>query len=205
MSTYKLTYFNLRGRAEVSRLIFVAAGQEFEDVRIERDQWPTIKPTAPLGQLPVLEVDGVQIPQSVAIARFLAKKFNLAGKTDVEQAQADVVVDTVGDLIAAYVPVRREQDENKKKELLDKFLAEDLPKQLGNLETLGKLYSNGGQFFVGDSLTWADLAVYSFSENFVAKDPNSLEAYPFLKANRTAVDQQPRIAEYLKVRPKTEI
>ena len=154
MSTYKLTYFNLRGRAEVSRLIFVAAGQEFEDVRIERDQWPTIKPTAPLGQLPVLVVDGVQIPQSVAIARFLAKKFNLAGKTDVEQAQADVVVDTVGDLIAAYVPVRREQDENKKKELLDKFLAEDLPKQLGNLETLGKLYSNCGQFFVSDSLTW---------------------------------------------------
>jgi glutathione S-transferase len=37
MSTYKLYYFNGRGRAEVSRLIFAAAGQKYEDIRYERD------------------------------------------------------------------------------------------------------------------------------------------------------------------------
>jgi len=41
--TYKLTYFNLRALAEPIRLIFAAAGVEYEDIRIERPQWPELK------------------------------------------------------------------------------------------------------------------------------------------------------------------
>jgi glutathione S-transferase len=48
----------------------------------------------PLGQMPVLEVDGVKLPQSITICRFLAKQFQLAGKDNFEQAKADAVVDT---------------------------------------------------------------------------------------------------------------
>jgi prostaglandin-H2 D-isomerase / glutathione transferase len=43
MSTYKLTYFNLRGRGEVARLIFAAAGVEYEDKRLEFSEWPEVK------------------------------------------------------------------------------------------------------------------------------------------------------------------
>ncbi|CAF0861837.1 unnamed protein product [Adineta steineri] len=91
MPSYKLTYFNGRGRAEISRLIFAAAGQKYEDIRIEREQWPALKPKTPLGQMPVLEVDGVELPQSAAIARFLAKQFHLAGKDNLEQAEVDAI------------------------------------------------------------------------------------------------------------------
>ena len=52
----------------------------------------------PMGQLPVLEFDGQVLCQSLTIARFLAKEFGLAGKTNLEQAQADMVIDTGNDL-----------------------------------------------------------------------------------------------------------
>lgn len=40
---YKLTYFNLRGRGELIRLILAQAGVEYEDIRIEKDKWPAMK------------------------------------------------------------------------------------------------------------------------------------------------------------------
>jgi prostaglandin-H2 D-isomerase / glutathione transferase len=45
MVQYKSTYFDGRGRAELSRLIFAAAGVQYEDVRIDHEKWPTIKPS----------------------------------------------------------------------------------------------------------------------------------------------------------------
>ena len=37
-------YFEARGAAEISRLLFKVAGVEFEDVRYSRDVWPSKKP-----------------------------------------------------------------------------------------------------------------------------------------------------------------
>ncbi|CAF3321762.1 unnamed protein product [Rotaria socialis] len=53
MSTYKLYNFDGRGRAEISRLILVAAGQKFEDIRYEEKEWPSHKSEIPLGQVPI--------------------------------------------------------------------------------------------------------------------------------------------------------
>jgi len=40
MPVPKLTYFNGRGRGEIIRLVFAAAGEQYEDIRIEMDKWP---------------------------------------------------------------------------------------------------------------------------------------------------------------------
>lgn len=42
--TFKLTYFNLKGSAEPIRLLFIYGGIEYEDERIEHDDWPGLKP-----------------------------------------------------------------------------------------------------------------------------------------------------------------
>ena len=207
MTTYKLYYFNARGRGELSRLIFAAAGQKFEDIRIEGSQWPTRKSEMPLGQMPVLEVDGVKLPQSMTIARFLAKQFGLAGKDNFEQAKVDVVVDTSIDLALKLVPIYFQEDKEKKATELKKFFAEDLSKHLQNFETLAKLYSTGGNFFVGNTLTWADLEVYDMLDfliritNEFQLDENFLRPYSWLQNNRQTVEQQANIAAYLKSRP----
>jgi glutathione S-transferase len=203
MSTYKLYYFNGRGRAEVSRLIFAVVGQKYEDIRYDGDEWASHKAEMPLGQMPVLEFNGVKLPQSISIARFLAKQFQLAGRDSLEQAKVDAVVDTINEIILAYVSACFENDETKKEELLKKFYADELPKQLKNLQVLHELYGNGGPFFVGNHLTLADLLFYDLGETFLESDENCFNDHPWLKQNYQEVAKQPKIAEYLKNRPKT--
>ena len=49
--------------------------------------------------MPVLEYDGEEIAQSLTVARFLAKKCGLGGRNELEMAQADMVVDHMGDCL----------------------------------------------------------------------------------------------------------
>jgi glutathione S-transferase len=51
------------------------------------------------GSLPVLEYNGETICQSLTMARFLAREFNLAGKNNVEAAKADAIVDACTDAL----------------------------------------------------------------------------------------------------------
>ena len=70
---YKLNYFNLRGRGEIIRLVFAATGQEYEDFRFEREEWPKYKSLSPSEQCPFLEItdgdDKVTLFQSVSIGK----------------------------------------------------------------------------------------------------------------------------------------
>ena len=51
--------------------------------------------------VPVLELDGGRsLAQSTAIARYLAKKYGLAGKNEWEEAMTDMYVDCINDLWA---------------------------------------------------------------------------------------------------------
>merc|ERR1712170_105456 len=106
----KLIYFNVRGRAELSRLILAQAGVDYEDKRLTRDEFQAMKPSLPNGQLPAMEEDdGKMLSQSMAIARYLAKKHNLAGANAWESAQCDMVIDCVGDMLSKIIPIFMEE------------------------------------------------------------------------------------------------
>ena len=64
---------------------------------------PSLKPSLPFGQLPVLEINGDTIGQSMAIARFLANQYGIAGSSGLVKAQVDEVVDVMNDVQDAMV------------------------------------------------------------------------------------------------------
>ncbi|XP_033317541.1 hematopoietic prostaglandin D synthase-like, partial [Bombus bifarius] len=111
--TYKLIYFNARGSAEHIRYIFAYIGIEYIDERIPLQLWPEYKDckreesiftfivqlsAMPYKKLPVLEVDGKPVAQADAVARYLARKYDLMGRNESDALICDVLVDTLEDL-----------------------------------------------------------------------------------------------------------
>ena len=44
-TSFKLTYLNYRGRAELIRFILSQAGIEFKDIRLAPEKWDEIRPS----------------------------------------------------------------------------------------------------------------------------------------------------------------
>ncbi|CAF1562435.1 unnamed protein product [Adineta steineri] len=200
MSTYKL--YHLNRRTEIIPLMFIAADRKFEDIRYELRKWTSNKNGTLLKSKSILEIDGVKLPQSVSICCFLAKRFQLAGKDNIEQATVIAIVNTLMDLMKQFLSFRHENDPRKRLELVKSFYINELPRYLQNVEVLAKQYGNNGPFLVGNNLTWADLAFYEIIEILFKSDRSILDNHLFLKQNRAEVEKQPRIAEYLKNRSK---
>jgi len=199
MADIKITYFNLAGRAELSRLILAQAGVKFTDERIAREDFVAMKPTLPNGQLPILTFNGTVISQSITMARFLANEYNLAGKTNLEKAHADEVIDTLLDVMNSTLPpIMKTKDEEEKKELIAK-LVEKAGELFGKLSK--RLESRDAKFFVGDSLTWADICFYQFSD-MVKMFGVTLDNNPILKELSNRVAEMPNIKQWVDNRPQ---
>ena len=201
MSDIKLSYFNARGRAETSRLILAHAGARYIDQRLSMEQFASAKERLPFGQVPVIKVDGEVVSQSMAIARYLANLYGLAGRSNMEMAQADEIVGVVNDMIEKRIAAMRETDERKKSEMTREAMSEAIPATLLKLEA--RLTERGGQFFAGNNLTWADLHVFSFVDRTRLDNPELLNECPKMKNLVERIEQKPNISRWLASRPQT--
>jgi len=202
MSPVKLTYFNLKGRAELARLILAQAAVDYEDCRISKDDWLSLKPATPMGQLPLLEVEGQTLAQSLTIARYLARQHGLAGNTDIAAAEADMVIDSLTDLMGPAANMMREKDEERKADMKRSFSEETVPAWLEMLEKL--LTQRGGKYLAGGQLSWADLAVFNIIDNMQGRLADfNLETFPHLEGLTAMVGSLPNIKKWLAERPVT--
>ncbi|CAM9364081.1 unnamed protein product [Laminaria digitata] len=68
-----LTYFDFPGAAESIRWALEQSGLEWDDKRLSEEEFIALKPSLPNGQVPILEIDGYVLPQSLAILRYVGK------------------------------------------------------------------------------------------------------------------------------------
>uniref|UniRef100_A0A8C9NXF9 Hematopoietic prostaglandin D synthase n=1 Tax=Spermophilus dauricus TaxID=99837 RepID=A0A8C9NXF9_SPEDA len=199
MPNYKLIYFNMRGRAEIIRYIFAYLDIKYEDHRIEHADWPKIKPTLPFGKIPVLEVDGLTLHQSLAIARYFARNTDLAGKTEMEQCQVDAIADTLDDFMATFPWAEKNQD--VKDQMFNKILTYDAPHFLQDLDK----YLGDKEWLIGNYVTWADFYWDICSTTLLVLKPDLLDAHPRLLALQKKVQAIPAIADWIQRRPQTKL
>lgn len=206
---YKFVFFNARGRGELVRWVFAAAGQPYEDDRTAGDNWETVKKETPFGQVPFLVVDGESFCQSIALARFLAKRFGLYAADDLDALRIEMVSDCVEDVRRALLKFAFEEDVAKKAEMKKTFENVQLPEYLNGFEKMLAANKSESGFFVGDKLTLADLAmvqmlVWLGSIKCVPLQVN-LKSHPRLGKLKTKVEAMPRIRKWMDERPKTDL
>jgi glutathione S-transferase len=209
MTKYKLTYFNCRCRAEVCRYLFALAGVEYEDHRLEWNDWPKINKESlelPFGQLPVLSIDGVNYSQSLCLERYLAEKFGFAGKTDLDKLRADMIAHCVEDVVLAVDAYLSEKDPILKANIEKKFKGKKMHPYLINFERMIKENCGGDGYAVGDSLTRADLSLVQLVRNYLPflEPSDYVDGYPKLYALVKRVEEDPKIAAWYKKRPMTK-
>mmetsp|Transcript_71961 Transcript_71961/g.208463 ORF Transcript_71961/g.208463 Transcript_71961/m.208463 type:complete len:242 (+) Transcript_71961:99-824(+) len=212
----KLSYFRVRGRAELIRLTLSAGGVPFEDERVSREEQQRRKAAGelPFGQFPTLSVGGQLFAQSYSIAKYAARLSGLMPSDPLDVLKAEGVVDATDDVRSKLVPIRYLPVEPAARlERYAQFFRDTLPLWLRHFE---KLCADGG-FLVGGALSVADLAVFNMcdyltlpscevlaaSPEHAAMAASCLDGFPGLQAHRRRVAEVPGVAAWLEKRPKT--
>eukprot|EP00455_Lapot_gusevi_P013409 TRINITY_DN1651_c0_g3_i1.p2 TRINITY_DN1651_c0_g3~~TRINITY_DN1651_c0_g3_i1.p2 ORF type:complete len:207 (+),score=86.90 TRINITY_DN1651_c0_g3_i1:73-693(+) len=198
----KLTYFNGRGLAEPIRLILAEAGVEYTDVRVNSLDELKASGALPMGQVPILEIDGMVLCQSNAIGRYLGNKFGFIGANAKENYQIDALADALVDVRVAFSKYRI-MPEDKQEETKAQFAAEVLPVWLARFEKVLLANNNGQGFAVGDNLTWVDFYLFNNLSFLRTAIPGCLDNTPTLNAYVDRIAERPKIAAWIAARPVT--
>uniref|UniRef100_A0A6P7H2J7 glutathione transferase n=1 Tax=Diabrotica virgifera virgifera TaxID=50390 RepID=A0A6P7H2J7_DIAVI len=203
MPSYKLTYFNFTGRAEPVRVLLRYGGIPFEDVRVEHADWPSVKPTTPYGQVPVLEVDGKKFTQGIPLARYVANIVGLVGKSNEENLEIEIAVNILSEILKTAYESHFDPDEEQKKKHL-KTLHELLAKYLPVLDEAAK--KNGGHIG-SNKLNWGDVYFVTAYEDIrnILGNKDIVENYSGLQNVKKNVLSDKNIKEYIQSRPKIPI
>jgi len=193
-----LRYFETRGRAELIRLALEEAGLQYRQELHSPDQWLNIKSAGiesglfPFGQVPSLSYHGFHMVQSLAILRFLGQKHDFYPSNMEEQARVEMITGGSEDLRLRYSRLVYDPEFDQKK---SEYLQKTLPEWLSHFNRW--LVQNKGEYFVGNRLTTADLAMFDVLSSNLALDPKCLKPFPELETFFLRIASRPSISKYL--------
>jgi glutathione S-transferase len=195
-----LKYFNVRGKAETIRFLLEDNQIEYKEERHQIDQFRKTKTDYPFQQLPIyITEDDIEIPQTQAILRYLARKHDLYGKSETERIRCDVfqeaLVDSRDELVKFFV----DKEFHQKRE---SFCNKHLENRLNLLENFYN--KNGGNYSVGETVTYVDYLLLSYLDYVRVFDYERLKKFKLLCEFRNRFSERKNIMEYLKSerRPK---
>ncbi|XP_023950273.1 glutathione S-transferase 2 [Bicyclus anynana] len=195
-------YFPVKALGESIRMLLAYGGQEFEDKRVPMEQWLEFKPSTPFGQMPVLEIDGKKYAQSLAIGRYLGRKYGLVGGDLEEDFEIDQNVEFLNDIRAKAAAVQYEPDEALKAKKHADFSANLYPTLLAKLDEIVK--KNNGHLALG-KLTWADFVFAGLFDYLktMLQMPDLEKTYPSFKQLIDNVLSVPKVKAYVDSAPET--
>ena len=196
-SKHTVLYFDIAGRAEAIRILLHIAGIDFEDKRFAFAEWKDIKPTTPLGQVPVLRIDETQYTQSSALARYAAKLAGWYPMDDPLQALiVDEVVEAANELMTK---APKSKDPQELKTLREEFQATTMKQYASLIEQRIQASESGTS--VAKTMSFADLIVTGMVKSIQKGtwdhiNPKFFEDYPGIMAVYKAVEENEQVKAY---------
>jgi glutathione S-transferase len=200
MPQLKLTYFDFHGgRAEPTRLALAIGGIAFEDHRFTFAEFADVRAATPFGQVPTLQVDGVQVTQCDSILRYAGKLAGLYPSDPFQALLCDEVMYVVEEASVKMGPTFRMTGDAQKEARLA-LVNGAMPVYLGWLQS--QLLAHGGEYFADKRLTVADLKVFvdvrSLNSGRLDHVPTDLveKVAPLLNAHMQRIAQTPAVVQY---------
>ncbi|XP_072023000.1 glutathione S-transferase alpha-1-like [Amphiura filiformis] len=192
----KLTYFKGRGKAEVIRLALAVANIELEQEFVyELEDLEKLRQDGKLKfqQMPLLEINGLKLVQSMAVVRYIADNYDLMGKTPEENAMIDMLSDGARDMYDSgfHFATFTSDYEKTKAGALDKSRTRYLPVFEKTLQDTGSGY------LVGDKVSMADVVFLDVLLWVQEWDENLLNEFPAVKAFLSKMTSLPSVKAHL--------
>jgi len=183
MSNIELLYFPIHGRALTIRMLLKIGNVEFTDTKLSQEEFAKLKPELPLGQVPVLKVDGAQYCQTAAIVNYAAKLAKLPKLSDMEQLRNKMVCEVLqeaGDQMAmpAMMAMKAipEDQKEKRSEAWYGGVRAAAPAQLAKLEKILK-HIKAVDSVIPNKLSLADVTIINTYVYFCDAKTNGEEIF----------------------------
>lgn len=189
---YVFQYFPVKGLGNMVLILLEDQGLPYTFRAVDPANWPNEKKETPLGQVPVLHVNGThKIGQSHSIARYLGREHGLMGSNNLEQATIEMWIDQSADVRKSFMKMIYSDYEKG----LQPFL-ESLPTQLAPFDKQVETSGDTEHLLLG-KVTVVDYILYDLLHTLDALSPGYLDKLPHLKAYYEKFGSREKLKAYL--------